>query len=130
MHPELDAKFPGLLLEEYISDPVASVETELLDPNTISAAATSNSGIENSTGVYDDIYSPKPIFTINPIQPPPEAEPEPTPEAKPDDQNVEDYDGDNNKVEELEPPEEDIPYPILIERDDYYSNDQELIADE
>ena len=94
-----------MLLEEDIPGPISALDTEILDPNTISAAATSNSGIANSTVVYDDIDDPTPIFTINPIQPSPEAEPDPKPEAKPDDEDDEDYDDDNNKVEELEPPE-------------------------
>ena len=72
-----------MLLEEDIPVPVAAVETKILDPNTIAAAAATNSGIANTTGVYYDSNSPTPIFTINSTQPIPEAEPKPTPEAEP-----------------------------------------------
>ena len=66
-HPELDYWFPGLLVEEDIPGPVAAVETKKLDPNDIAATASDNSGIKNTTGVYDDSNTPTPIFTIKPI---------------------------------------------------------------
>ena len=66
--------------------------------------------------MYDNSNAPTSILTINPTQPTTEAEPdpEPTPETEPDDEDDEDYNYDDDKVEEVEPPEEDIPDPILI----------------
>ena len=61
--------------------PCFAVETEILDPKTIAADDAANSGITNTTVVYDDRESPTPIFTINPTQPSSEGEPEPTSEA-------------------------------------------------
>ena len=43
------------------------METNILDTDT-----SANSGISNTTGVYDDSDAPTPIFTINPT---PEMEP-------------------------------------------------------
>ena len=63
-HPELAAELPGVLLEEDIPRPVAAMEIEILDPNNIAAAAAANRGIKNTTGLYDDIYAPTPIFKI------------------------------------------------------------------
>ena len=63
-HPELAAELPRVLLEEDIPGPVAAMEIEILDPNIIAAAAAANSGIKNTTGLYDDSYDPTPIFTI------------------------------------------------------------------
>ena len=65
-HPELAADSPGLILEEDVPGPVSSMETKILDPNVISAAAATNSGITNTTGLYDDSNAPTSIFTINP----------------------------------------------------------------
>ena len=65
-HPELAAEFPGGLLEEDNRGPFAAVETKILDPNTIVAAAAANIGIKNTTGVYDDSDYNNTIFTINP----------------------------------------------------------------
>ena len=105
IHPELAADLPGVILEENTPVPVAAVDTKKLNPNAIAAATTANSGIKNTTGVYDGSDAPTPIFTINP-----------TPEAEPgyghgdrDDDDDEDNDDDDDKVDEVEPPEEDIP---------------------
>ena len=68
-----------MLLEEYIPGHVTAAETEIIDPNTIAAAAAANSGIINNTWVYDDSNATTPIFTINPTQPTPEVEPNTTP---------------------------------------------------
>ena len=65
-----------MILEEDTPGPVVVVETRILDSNTITAAADDNSGITNTTGVYDDSDYPTPIFTFNP-----------TPEAEPDDEH-------------------------------------------
>ena len=88
-----------MLLEEDIPGPVADVETKIIDPNTISAAAATNSGIKNTTGVYDDSKSPTYIFRINPIQQAHEVEPGPTTEAEPDYEDDEVYAEDNGKPE-------------------------------
>ena len=69
-----------MLLEEDIQDPVAAVETEILDPKAITAVIVANSGITNTTGVYGDNKSHTLIFTTNPT---PEAKPDPIPENKP-----------------------------------------------
>ena len=90
------------------------METKILDPNTIAASAATNSGIANTKIVYDESDTPNPIFTINP-----------TPDTEPDNENKDSEDGDednddeNDKVEEVEPPEEDITDPISI-----YSGDK------
>ena len=39
IHPELVNEFPVVLLKEDNPDPVAALETKILDPNTITAAA-------------------------------------------------------------------------------------------
>ena len=96
----LDTELPGVLLDEYTLDPVAAVETKILDPNAIAADADDNSGISNITGVYDNSNAPTPIFTINSTS---EAEPNDGNEDKDDDDN-EDYDDGNVEVEELELP--------------------------
>ena len=62
IHPELATEFPGVLLEEEIPGPVAAVEAEILYPNAIDAAAAANSGIVNTTGVYDGDDSPSPFL--------------------------------------------------------------------
>ena len=98
------------------------METEILDLNTVAAAADDISVITNTTRVYDDSIDLTPIFTINPTQLTPEAELDPTTESEPDDEDDEGYYYDNEKVEELEPKKEDIPYPILIEINDKDSN--------
>ena len=64
-----------MLLEEYIPGHVAAAETEIIDSNTIASATAANSGITNTTGVYNHINAPTPIFTINPTKPTPEVEP-------------------------------------------------------
>ena len=112
-----------MLLEEETPGPVTAVDTEIIDPNTIAAAAAANSGITDTTGLYDESNSPTPIVTINPTQPTPDTEPNSTLEAKPDYEDDEDYAGDNDKVEEVEPSEEDIPDTILIESGEIYIND-------
>ena len=98
------------------------MEIEILDPNNIAAAAAANSGIKNTTGLYDDSYAPTPIFTIK-STPQAQEEPDPTTDAETgneyedndyDDDDDEDYDDDNDKVKEVEPPEEVTPVPILI----------------
>ena len=55
-----------MLLGEDNPGPVATVETEILDPNAIAAIAVDNSGITNTIGVYDDRDAPTPIFIIKP----------------------------------------------------------------
>ena len=94
-HPELAAEFPVVLLEEDIPGLVATMETEILEPNASAAEAadTSNSGIKNTTGVYDAINTLTPIFTINPT---PEAEP--NNEHEDNDDNKDDYDDENYEV--------------------------------
>ena len=42
--------------------PSFAVETEILDPKTIAADDAANSGITNTTVVYDDRESPTPHF--------------------------------------------------------------------
>ena len=100
-HPDLDYDLPGVLLEEDIPGPVAAAENEILDLNTIDAVANINGGITNKTVVCDYSNAPTPIFTINPTQPAPEAEPYPTPKAEPDDEDDEGYANDNDKVKEV-----------------------------
>ena len=46
-----------MLLEEYIT-----ADTEIIDPNAIATAAAANSGITNTTGVYDVRYAPTPFL--------------------------------------------------------------------
>ena len=62
-HPELAAEFPGVILEEDTPGHVSYVETKTLDPNDIVAASSANSGITNTTGVYNDSDAPTPVFT-------------------------------------------------------------------
>ena len=100
----LATDFPGVIREEDTPVPIAAVETELFDPNTIAAAAAANSNIKHNTGVYYDRDSNIPILKTNPTQPIPEVELDPTPEAKPNEEDDEDYDDDNDEVEEVEPP--------------------------
>ena len=114
------------------------MEIEILDPNNIAAAAAANSGIKNTTGLYDDSYAPTPIFTIK-STPQAQEEPDPTTDAETgneyedndyDDDDDEDYDDDNDKVKEVEPPEKVTPVPILIESDDKYIGYKEFISEE
>ena len=65
-HPKLSAELQGVLLEEDTPGPVVSVDIKILDPNVIATSAAANSGITNTTGVYDYIYAPTLIFTIKP----------------------------------------------------------------
>ena len=46
--------FSGVILEEDNLEPVAALETKILDPNDITTSAAANSGIKNITGVYYD----------------------------------------------------------------------------
>ena len=62
IHPELAYKLPGVLLGEYTLGPVTTVETKIIDPNTIVAANPDNSVIINTTVVYNGRYTPTPIF--------------------------------------------------------------------
>ena len=79
------------------------METKILDPNTIAASAATNSGIANTKIVYDESDTPNPIFTINPT---PEVEPDNEHEDNDyDNDNDEYYNYDNEKVDELVPPE-------------------------
>ena len=78
IHPEFAAYFPGFFLEEDTPVPVAAVETKILDPKAIAAAAADKSGIKNTIGFYDVSDSPTPIFTIKP-----------TPDAEPDNEHEE-----------------------------------------
>ena len=70
------------------------------------------------------------FFSINPTQPTPEAEPNPTPEANPYYKDYDYYVDDNNEVEEVEPPEEDILDLILTEINYKDINDKEGISEE
>ena len=81
------------------------METEILDPNAIATAAAANSGIINTTWVYDyyDRDAPTLIFKTNLTH---EVESEPAPEEELDDEHEEndnnddeDYDDDNDKLE-------------------------------
>ena len=115
---------------------MTAVETKILNPNGIATAAATNSDIKNTTVVYDDSDATNPILKTNPT---PETEPDPTIESEPDyeheynddddDADDEDYDDDNKEAEEVEPPEEDAQYPILIESDNKDSNDKEVISE-
>ena len=126
IHPELSADFPGVLLEEDIPDNVAAVDTETLEPNSIAASADANSGIKNTTGVYYDSAAPTPLLSTvtNPIV----SSINPTPDTEPDDEHAyikddnKDNDDGDGEVEEVEPPEEDTPYPIKIESDNEDKN--------
>ena len=62
------------------------METEIFAPDTIATDDAASSGITNTTGVYNYINAPTPIFTINPTKPTPEVEPYPTTEVEPDDE--------------------------------------------
>ena len=53
-----------MLLEEDTPGPVSATEKKTLDPNAIAAAATTNSVIKNTKGVYDDSDYTTPNFTI------------------------------------------------------------------
>ena len=57
-----------MIPEEDTPGTVGTVETEIFDPNTIAAAAASNSAIAKTIGVYDDREATTPIFKINPTQ--------------------------------------------------------------
>ena len=61
-HPKLATDFPRVILEEDIPGPVAAVETKIIDPNAIAAAATANSGITNTTGLYYNSDDPTPFI--------------------------------------------------------------------
>ena len=50
-------------------------------------------------------------------------ETDPTLETEPYDEGDEEYADDNDEVEEVDPPEEDIPYPILLE-----SNNEDIMT--
>ena len=65
-HPALATEFAGVLLDEEILGPVAAVETEIIYPNIIAAAADNYSGIANTTIVYDNSNAPTPIFFNKP----------------------------------------------------------------
>ena len=80
--------------------------------------------------MYDYSDALNSIFTINPKQPIPEAEPNSTPEAENNDDDDHDHNNENYKIEEVETPEEYIPDPILIESDDKESDDEEVIFEE
>ena len=75
--------------------------------------------------MHDNSNAPTPIFTINP-----------TFETDPEDEHAENYDIDDDndgkidKVEEVEPSEEDTPDLISIEINDEDSNDKEVISEE
>ena len=66
IQPKLVSEFPVLFLEEDTPGPVTAVDTEIIDHNTIAAAADANSGVTNTTGLYNYSNAPTPIFTINP----------------------------------------------------------------
>ena len=99
------------------------METEILDPKTIAAAATSIIVITNTTGVFDDSNNTTPIFKINPTQQTPWAGSHSTHGDETNDGENEDYADDNEKVEEVEPLEEYITDPILIERNEKDSDE-------
>ena len=66
IHPDIVVELTVVLLQEDITGPAAAVETEILDPTTITTAADYNISITNTTRAYDDIYDPTLIFTTNP----------------------------------------------------------------
>ena len=113
-----------MLLEEDTPGPVAAMETKTLDPNAIAAAATTNSVIKNTTGVYAGNDYTTPNFTIKPTT---KADTYNEHEDSEDDSD-EDNDEDDDKVEEVEPPEEDTPNPISIEINDEDRDDKEIIS--
>ena len=97
----------GLLLEEDTPCIVAAVETEILEPNAIVDASATNSDITNTIRVYYYSNTTTLRFTINP-------KPEAETEDKHEDSEDDDYNEDD-KVEKVEPPEDDTPDQISIE---------------
>ena len=102
------------------------METKKIDPNATATAAADNSGITNTTGVYDDSNAPTPILKTNPT---PVAEPYSEHEGSEDDDD-EDNDDANDGFEEVEPTEEDTIDSISIRSDDEDSDDEEITHEE
>ena len=86
--------------------PKDAAENKTFDPNDIASVSDANSGITNTTGVYDDSDYPTPVFTINPT---PEREPDHGHEYSEDDDEDNDYNYEYEKDEEVELSEEDTP---------------------
>ena len=114
-------------MEEDNPGPTAAVEIKILDPNTIADTSATNSGITNTTGVYDNSNTTTTIFKINPTT---EAEPDYEHECSDNYDDDEGYDDDDDEVKEVEPPEKDKIDLISIEINDEDSNDKEVISEE
>ena len=92
------------------------METEILGPNSISAAAAYNkSGITNNQGDYDDSDDPIPIFALKNPTTDTNIKGEPDYKTEDSEDDDEDSNDDNDAVEGVKPSEKYTLDPIIIE---------------